>query len=344
MVRYIAVDAGKYATKTAEFIVSENGTRRTKFETKIAPGDFRDDAIERETFIAENDGRVLKIGHGASGEGAELTTSKQSSIHRICTLAAIAGFCSDNETDEVYLATGLPAKEWQVVEKREAYKAYFPTDEQTVKIKRTSASPIEEKHFVIKKVYVFPESIGALQMDDSPKYDPSALYGVLDIGNLNLNATLWQGSELIADESVTDELGAASLVSGLAQELSAEFTRVNTRLVDSILKKKPGKRMLPGSPEVQEKSKAFIHEYLKTHAEKIKRCCDARKWALDYMQLVAIGGTSTILHDELAEAFGGQLMFLSNPAFANAYGYLRMMCARIPEIGTVIPLNEVTKL
>lgn len=344
MVRYIAVDAGKYATKTAEFIVSENGIRRAKFETKMAPGDFRDDAIERETFIAENDGKVLKIGHGASGEGAELTTSKQSSIHRICTLAAIAGFCSDNETDEVYLATGLPAKEWQVVEKREAYKAYFPIDEQTVKIKRTSTSPIEEKHFVIKKVYVFPESIGALQMDDSPKYDPSALYGVLDIGNLNLNATLWQGSELIADESVTDELGAASLTSGLAQELSAEFTRVNTRLVDSILKKKPEKRMLPGSPEVQEKSRAFIHEYLKAHAEKIKRCCDARKWALDYMQLVAIGGTSTILHDELAEAFGDQLMFLSNPAFANAYGYLRMMCARIPEIGTVIPLNEVTKL
>ena len=342
MIRYISVDAGKFATKTAEYLPKENCIKRTKFETKTAPGDFRDDAIERETFIAQIGDRTLKIGHGASGEGAELTTSKQSIIHRDCTLAAVAWFCSDNEVDEVYLAVGLPAKEWQVVNKREAYKEFFSVGEQEISIKRSSAADIEKKHFIIKRVYVFPESIGALQMDDSPKYDPNALYGVLDIGNLNLNATLWQGNELIADESVTDELGAASLISGLAQELSAEFTRVNTRLVDSILRKKPDKRMLTGSTEVQEKSKAFIHDYLIGHAEKIKRCCDARKWAMDYMQMVAIGGTSTILRDELAEVFGGRLMFLENPAFANAYGFLRMMCARIPEIGAVIPLTEVS--
>ena len=343
MERYISVDAGKYATKSSEYLEKENGIRKIMFETKAAPGDFRDDAIERDTCIAEIDGKVLKIGHGARGDGSILETSKQNEVHRLSTLLSCAEFCSDNEVDERDLATGLPAQEWAVGEKREEYKAYFPKDEVCIKIKKPSSSIIQEKHFINKNIFVYPESIGASFQDDSPEITPTGLCAVIDIGNLNVNATVWQGTELIQDDSVTDELGAATLISGLSQELSANFSRVNERMVAAILSKQPEYRYLPGNDEIKKRSKEFIHDYLHAHAEKIKRCCDARKWSLDYMKIVAIGGTSLILKDELKEVFGENLRFLSCPSFANAYGYLRIMCSRLDNIGRIIPLTEVQK-
>ncbi len=46
MVRYISVDAGKNATKSAEYLLSEDKVRSFGFCTKISQGDFRDDALE----------------------------------------------------------------------------------------------------------------------------------------------------------------------------------------------------------------------------------------------------------------------------------------------------------
>ena len=341
MKRYISVDAGKFGTKSAEYLKEKDGIRKSMFETKVSPGDFRDDALEANTQLVEYNGTVYKIGHGAAGSGAELETSKQSEVHLLSTLTAISKFCSDNEADEISLAVGLPAKEWAVVEKRQSFKKFFPREEQTIRVKSSSTGEIKTKKFTIKRLSAYPESMGAMWQDDSPKVDDLSITGILDIGNLNLNATIWQNVELIQDESITDELGAATLIAGLAQELSANFSRVNERYVASLLGKSPEFRYLPGSTEVQKSSHELIHRYLLEHAGKIKRCCDARRWSLDYMNLIAIGGTSQILKAELKEVFGGNLKLLENPVFANAFGYLRLMCSQIPEIRKEIPLKEV---
>lgn len=341
--RYIAVDAGKYAVKSASYDLKTEKTKRFTFCTKISPGDFRDDALERNTFLMEINGEVYKIGNGAKGNGAALETSKQSQIHKNCILFAIANFCSAKEVDEVNIAVGLPAKEWAVVQKREDFKEFlFNEGEYHIKTKMSSAGEIEEKKFKIVHRYVFPESIGALFQDDSPEVNNSSFYGVLDIGNVNLNATVWRGVELQQDISTTDELGAASLIQGLSQELSAEFSRCDEYMVTQLLAKDPEFRYLKpnnGSEEVMARSKELIADFLMDHAKKIKRACDGRKWSLDYMTLVAIGGTSIILKDELKAVFGANLAILSNQTFANAYGFLRMMCAKEPEIKKRIALD-----
>lgn len=342
MKRFIAVDAGKFGTKIAEWDAAKKLVRKEQFRTKMGKGDMRDDAIEQDTFLAQIGDVTYKLGNGARGNGAELETSKKSDIHRICTLAAIAKLCSVNETDEVCVAIGLPAKEWAEVNKREEYKAYIlPEGEQTIKIKtRNDANPVEKK-FTIKQRFVFPESIGALFMDDSPEVTSTSYVGVLDIGNLNLNATIWQGIELQQDESLTDELGGANLIHEVSQELSAKFTRCDEKLVASILKKKPSGRYLTpnnGNTEIMEQSRALIKELLKNYAERIKRCCDNRKWSLDYMKLVAIGGTSLVIADELKEVFG-TITILKDPHYCNVLGYLRMMCSKDSVLGIEIPIN-----
>lgn len=338
---FIAVDAGKHATKSVLYNTEIKKIKKNSYRTKISIGDMRDDAIEKDTHIFEMDGNVYKIGNGARGDGANLETSKLSDMHRLSILYSIASFCDDKE-NIVNVAIGLPAKEWAVVQKREDYKTFvFDKDEYEMTIKTDSSSKPVKKRFKINHKYVFPESIGALCQDDSPAVNKHSYFGVLDIGNLNLNATVWQGNELQQDVSLTDELGAVSLIQGLSQELSAEFSRCDEGYVARLLALEPNNRYLKpnnGNKEIELKSKELISKYLLEHAKKIKRACDGKKWSLDYMTLVAIGGTSLILHDEIKQVFGESITVLQNPTFSNALGYLRMMCVKEPSINEVIPL------
>lgn len=345
--RYIAVDPGKFSTKVAEYIPGKKGIKKFSIRTKASAGDFRDDAIEANTVIVEIDGNVYKIGNGARGDGASLDTDKMTDVHRLCALTALATICSGQETDDVYVAVGLPAKDWANVSKRMDYKDYIlPDGECTISIKRSSTSQCQKKTFNIKKKFVFPESIGALFMDETI-YDvsPTTITGVLDIGNLNLNATLWQGTELLEDKSSTAELGGSILIQELSQEISTNITACDELITANILKADTEERQLPDNINLTQEqidaSKVLIKKVLREHAEKVKRVCRARNWSLDVTKIVAIGGTSRDIEEELKEVFGN-ITVLPDSQYCNAFGYLRMMCSKIEEIGDIIPLTEVT--
>ena len=344
MKRYVAIDSGKYATKVAEYLPTVGKVRSFCIPTKVGEGDFRDDAIEKATVIVGIDGKCYKVGNGARGTGAELETTKMTDIHRTCTLTALAYLASENETDEFYVAVGLPAKDWAVVSKREDHKEYIlPEGDMEIEIKPTSSSPVKKKKFSISKRFVFPESIGALFMDETiENTDASLITGVIDIGNLNLNATLWRGAELLQDSSATAELGGAILVQELSQELTANITAVDELITAQMLVS--DEKQLPSglglSEEKVQASRDLVKKVLKAHADKVKRTCRARGWSLDVIRIIAIGGTSALLEDELTEAFGESLVVLPDSQYCNVLGYLRLMCARLPEINMVIPLEN----
>lgn len=344
--RYISVDPGKFATKVVEYLPDKKGIKEFSIRTKLSPGDFRDDAIEANTVIIEHEGVVYKVGNGARGDGAVLDTNKMTDVHKICVLTAIATLASAKEVDDVYIAVGLPAKDWANVSKRMDYKDFmFPKGEISISIKKNSTSPVVEKKFKIAKGFAYPESIGPLFMDEMLDYvSPLSIIGVIDIGNLNLNATLWQGTELIEDKSTTAELGGSILIQELSQEISTNITACDELIVANIIKNNPNDRHLPEGMNLTEEqineSRALIKRVMHEHAEKVKRCCRARNWSLDVTRIVAIGGTSKDIAEELKEVFGN-ITIISNPTFCNAYGYLRLMCATLPEIGEVIPLAKV---
>ncbi len=346
--RYIAIDSGKFATKVAEYIPSQKAVKKFSIRTKVNDGDFRDDAIESATVIIEYNGHVYKVGNGARGTGAALDTNKATDVHKLCTLTALATLASSKEVDEINVAIGLPAKDWADVSKRVEFKDYIlPEGEIRMSIKKDNNSPVTEKTFVIKNRFVFPESIGALFMDEViDDITPTTITGVLDIGNLNLNATLWQGTELLQDKSLTDELGGAILIQELAQEISTNITSCDDFIAANILKSEAEDRHLPDdmglSAEQVEESRTLIQRVLKSHAERIKRDCRARGWSLDLTKIVAIGGTSADIGKELQETFSN-ITILKDSSYCNALGYLRMMCARIEEIGEVIPLESKKK-
>lgn len=342
MERFISVDAGKFATKSVEYDLTNNKIIKSSFRTKLCDGDMRDDALESGTILVNLNGKTYKIGNGARGNGAELTTTKMADIHKICMLSAIAQFASSDEIDTINCAIGLPASEWANVSKREDYKAFMFSDEEVViQIRTDNSMNITEKRFRFGKTFVFPESIGALYMNDSPSIDQNSYVGVIDLGNLNLNATLWQGVELLVDDSITDELGGNILTRGLAAELSSQFSRVNEAMVTNILSQPSEYRFLSNNSEdIKNESAKVIKRYLLDHARAIKRDCDSKKWPLDYMTLICIGGTSVVLSEELKEVFGDNITILENSYYCNALGFLRIMCAKLPEIKRIIEFNE----
>lgn len=345
MKRYVAIDSGKLATKVAMYDEKAKRALKFKFRTKYGAGDFRDDALEASTFLAKIGDTVYKIGNGASQEAA-METTKQTEIHRICVLTALAMCASSNETDEFYVAVGMPVKEYEIVEKREAYKAFIlPDGEITVSLKTKSEKEPETKKFKVIFKAIYPESAGVLYLDMKKYAGKTA--AVIDIGNLNINNTVWNNFELDKDYSLTDELGGNVMIASLSQLLSAEFSRCDERTVLQALKQEPeNRKLIPIRPnkDIEERSKKMIDEFLLSHVQKIKRKCDAKQWSLDFMELAFIGGTTSLLKNEIRQVFGDTVYIPENPEYANVVGFLCRLCAL--KLRIVIPqaMEDTTKM
>jgi plasmid segregation protein ParM len=342
MKRFVAIDTGKFATKVAVYNEKKDGVLKFSIRTAFCDGDFRDDAVEDSTVIFQcGDGDVYKVGNGARGLGAELTTDKKLDVHKICALTALASISSKKEEDEIYVAVLLPAKSWAKVSEREDFREFIlPEGRVTCKIKAKGDSPIYEKTFVIKKKYVFPESMGALFMDETiGNVSPTSVMGVLDIGNLNLNATLWQGKDLVQDKSSTADLGGSILIQEIAQEISTNVTTCDEMIAAIILKTGELPYGMNATKEQEEAILKIVERVKRQHAEKVKRNCHSRNWSLELMNLVAVGGTSKDIEKELKAAFGEKLTVLDNTEYVNVLGALRMMCAR--ELDKIIGLSDV---
>ena len=343
--RYVAVDSGKYKTKISFYDTETKEQKDLRFRTKIGPGDFNDDLLEKGSFIVRVDGgEVYKVGSSARME-AELETTKKSEAHRICTLTGIA-LALQKDTEDVPVAIGIPLSLAYDPAKRMEYKEYILGEgTHTVEIK---CSPEEGPHtvtFKIGKKLVYPESIGALYVMPE-KLD--GISGVIDIGNLNTNCTYCTNFMPQQDKSFTDELGGEILITELAQALSDTLgNRVDNNLVAATLLKPLKERFLTaknGNDEIKEKSRKVIDTVMAEHAENIKRRLDARKWPTAFMNICMIGGTVKILKPELETVFPGAI-FPDEPEMVNARGFLSKMCANddINIFATKRKIKEGTK-
>lgn len=339
--RYIAVDCGKFETKLAVYDKEKDKFSKFKIRTMLDKGNFLDDALERNTFIAEYEGKVYKIGNGATREAA-LETTKKSEIHKVTTLCAIALVANDG--DNVHVAIGCPIKDYEVVEKRIEYKNYIlPEGPVTIKLKTKSDNDPVEKTFNIVSRYVYPESAGVLYLDMKRYAEKNC--GIVDIGGLNTNGTQFEDFEPLHKYSFTNEFGGNNLVAGLSQELTSEFgMRCSEDYVRKVIRLPLEQRKLVpnnGDKNIEERSKKIIDEYMLNYVKDIKRSCDAKNWSLRFMDLTFIGGTTKILQNEIFQVFGENIYIPNNPEYANAIGFLRRLCAK--ELGLTISIEEEEK-
>lgn len=328
--KLIAIDSGKYETKVAVCDSDKKFYKEFKFRTKMDNGRFDDDMLGRGTYIAEIDGgKTLRIGADATVE-TDKVTSKMDDIHKSATLLAIALCVSEKKKEDVVVAIGIPYSICADVEARNRYKEFIlPSGtEHTVKVKKSASEEPVTVNFSVSKRYVYPESIGA--MYEYPEYFKDVA-GIIDIGNVNRNGTYINTRSITHSYSFTDEHGGQDLVSSLADKLTVEIgSRCTSDLVAKILKKPYNERFLvskSGDKAVQEKSKKIIDEHMLEYANGIKKLCDTRTWSLDFMDLVAIGGTAALLKKELKEVFGNNIIVPEQAEMINARGFLGRVCA-----------------
>jgi plasmid segregation protein ParM len=329
MERYLAVDSGKSSTKVAVYDAKTDSVRKFKYRTKIGPGNFEDDAIGKNTYVAEYDGKVYKIGNAAATE-AEMNTSKKAMVHKVCTMLALAMVCSEDEEDEMHVSIGMPVKDWDNVELRNEYRNFIlPDGKITVKYVKDGDEKPVTKTFTIASKHVYPETMGALFVGEKVN---TGTVGIIDIGHLNLNLTVYNNLEPDRVYSLTDTTGGNNLVTGLSQELSSTFSLCDEKMVARILMKTGDERCLKPNrpnPEVEQRSREIISQYLLDYVREIKKCCDRRRWPIDYMDLYFMGGTTSLIRGELKEVFGDQITILDHPEYVNALGFLRIMCGKL---------------
>ena len=329
---YVAVDCGKSDTKLVSYNATDKKMIKAKFRTKMSLGTFEDDMYEKGTFIIQvDDGPIYKVGRDAKIEAA-LETTKKTDVHKVCTMAAIAYACgSKSENNDVTIAIGLPLQICNNAEERLAYREFILGEldkEHIVKIKPVCNGPVYTVRFRFKNERVYPEGFGVLYEYPEKFGGPT---GIIDIGNLNLNC-LYSDQFLPINESCfTDELGAQILLTGLAQELTSNFARCDEHLALSVLARPETERCLPDKtgkrPEIVEESRKIIKNFVVEHVKKIKGRCDAKRWPIEYMDIVVTGGTTKLIKTELEEIFGDQIFIPSEPEFVNAKGFLRKICA-----------------
>lgn len=328
MKRYIAVDSGKGNTKVAVYDMATEKVHTSIFETKYDEGTFEDTDPGNDTFLVEMKGRTYKIGHTAT-LCAELTSSKKTFVHKLCTLFAIARECSENEIDEVYAAIGIPVKDYQEVNIRNEYRNFIlPDGEITISYKLTGDSDVITKTFKIVGKYVYPETYGAIFIDG---VNPLATVGVIDNGYLNVNMTMFNAGEPDYTASVTTNKGANALISGLAQKLSAAFSFINKTQTIELLKRTGDNRCLkPIKPneQIEKDSKNVIDKYIRDYVSGMMDDCRAAQWSTDYTQFVFIGGTINMIENEVKEIFGTEVIIPEDSTFVNAVGFLKAMCGR----------------
>lgn len=336
MKRYIAVDSGKSFTKVAVYDEKAEQIRTENIRTKFDEGVFEDTDPGRDTALVEFDGHVYRIGKGATKE-ADLSTTKKLLIHKLCTLYAIARECSSDQIDDVYCAIGIPVKDYEFPEARNEYRDYIlPQEEITIRFKRNGDAPIETRTFRLVGRYVYPEGAGALF---APGVNGLGTVGVIDIGHLNVNMTIYNEGDADQTMSVTTTKGCNALVSGLAQKLSAAYSFINKQQTAEILGRSGAERCLKPikpNPEIEQSSKEMIDKYLFDYVKALREDCLAAQWSVDYTQFVFIGGTVGVIANEIKQVFGEEVIIPPNGAFTNVTGFLMLMCGRSDVLGKMI--------
>ena len=308
MERFIAIDGGKFGTKSARMI-KDDTVVTDMFRTKIMVNPQIVPTTEG-SYLVEYEGDRYIVGDNA--ESMSYETSKKLLIHKICLLTAIANIVDC--ADEVILAVGCPLSEFFNETSRKEYAKYIaPIGEHKIKVDGSV------KYFKIKKVDVYPESIGIAYLN-IPRFKDDAI-GVIDIGGLNVNGCVYNKLAPVASTIFTANLGSNVLTVNVQNALKTEFG-VNPKdyEMESILRK----GFIKTAPE---ESREVIARVKREHIENILAECKKQQWELATLDIAFTGGTSLYLKNEIMSIFPyiNTDNFSEDAPFLNVKGFLKML-------------------
>ena len=312
-IKYVSIDCGKANTKACSYDVQSSDVSKTIVSTNVEKRNSLVELCRQENqYIVAFDGDDEEINGGwdvgfGSGQ-TSYSNSKKDMIHKIMTLTAIALVTENGDT--VVPAIGCPLTVFNDADSKvEFYDYIFPDGRVDVNI-----NGIDHYYFIKKdKGCVFPESFGAMFMFPERFTGDT---GVIDIGGLNVNASLFKKGKYQQELSMTEKLGLLSIVSYLRTRLNALCDAgFDDRTVESFIRS----GSVPGS----DKSAEVIESVLASHLPRIEMI--VKEWNIDRIDLIFIGGTSKILQKYIEERFLDKAFIPDEADFINCKGFLKEM-------------------
>ena len=281
----IAIDPGKHSTKYT-YTGGDGKVVRGKFETSISMSNNLISSLGNTKEITY-DGNTYVVGEGSIGRTSK-SNSKNDLIHKICALVAVSECINNGDTVNVVI--GCPIAEFRSDEKRKAYRDYmFPKGRTEMVIGN------QEMYFYTGKRYVMAESTGLTITE--PERFKDKIVGVIDIGGLNCNGSLYKSGVIVEDSYFTAKLGSNVIADKLRKDINNELDLS----IDSNMMKQ---FMQQGYvTNFEEETREMFTKRYKSHIEKIKEECDGNGWELKVMDLIFIGGTSLMLKDYILDLF-----------------------------------------
>ena len=313
-VQTLSVDSGKYATKACTLRSSGN-IETLKFLTRMDAE--KENLGDAESYSVIYEGSKYLIGRQASSWDPNRT--KKSEIHKISTYTAIGNLVGNG--DHVNIGIGCPLSIYMNPASRKAYKEYLvPHGKQVnITINRKNTS------FIIKRSFVFPESSGVIYLNKK-EYESDTV-GVVDIGGLNANCCIYENLIPRADVNSMFTLDEGGHI--LTNRIKAELeSNCDVSLSDILMNKILKDGFMHSDPE---KSSEIIKRCKQDHVMKIFNECKKNGWPLENMKIIFIGGTSSLLSDEIDQIFPWvDLQNCMNYGdYANAQGFLKETSNRI---------------
>ena len=290
MNRYIGIDAGKFNTKAA--IARADGHMDTvKFRTKLSVATDRTLAVPEKSHLVTFEEMDYKIGEDAA-DHLSFETSKTTLLHQVCAYVAV-GSMVDNG-DLVRAAIGCPVSVYNDFDARIKYQDFILNNGRQINI---IIDGVEKTFaFDMKHSIVCAESSGILYQDLARFVRGTV--GVIDIGGLNVNCTVYRDLRPLEESSFTERLGCNQLMSDTKKKLTSSL---DMDIPDYLLDDLRINGYFAGNDELKKTSAEQFSKIKLEWINTILGKCVEHGWNIKLTSLIFTGGTSYYLKPEITK-------------------------------------------
>lgn len=316
MNRKISIDTGKHTTKV---VTESKGNTTTSFSFISAIKANVSMTQDPTNHIIEYEGKKYLVGSQAQTY-IEVDNSKDTELHRICVITALAIACNDG--DRINATIGFPLDRYYHKDERLLYKTnMLPLGKHTVTIDGKT------KTFEIVRASVRPEGYGAVHY--RPDLFIEKTTNIVDIGGLNVNACTYKNGILQEGNITTLQKGGIMLYTDSLQALKTIADERTLKALDTLSPEKIEDEVVLGYHEAIKGSKEKFKDVRTEFVDDIFNELMKKKFDMT-KRIFFMGGTSLILREELIDKFGEDICIFGadnfkEMQFINALGFYKAM-------------------
>lgn len=321
---FIAIDCGKYATKSLMEYVGRKYT--LLFRTKLQEvSNDTDVDIQSNSYKVTYEDRHYLLGDMVSEGNSSYDLTKESLIHKLAIYTSIVELLKKAKLSfqdiELHVGINSPISVYKSQKNKESYKNYIENNATPIMLKINNDSSI----FTLKDVTVCFEGSGLIYADTNTfnnGYAKNALTtAVIDIGGLNATYCIFRGLQPKVDSMIVSSFGINTLKANLEKELVQKF---NLSISADDIERCLVRGYFSHMGQVIEESKVIIADVKKVHFEQILNYAKQQGYTFSEDEISICGGGALLLKEEIESVFPNAAI-VSNPQYANVRSFLEII-------------------